>query len=144
MNKKLININLILILVCVLLCVSIICISIIIPKYQIQKENNENIVKEEVRYAHVFYATIREIKIYEDNTTLVLIKGLEVNDINDRGMFYFSIKENTELLWRGTEIKLSDLKEGQTVSIFSIGDVLESSPATLTKVVKVLVLDDEL
>ena len=58
--------------------------------------------------------------------------------------FEFSIKDDTELLWRGTEIKLSDLKEGQNVSITSIGSVLESSPAVLTKVARVILLDDEL
>ncbi len=144
MSKKSINIKLILILFCVFLCTSIVCISIIISNHLNQLGNNENSVEENIRYAHVFYATIREIKRHNDGTTLVLIKGLEINDINDRGAFYFSINENTELSWRGIEIKLSDLKEGQNVSITSIGNVLESSPAILTEVAEVIVLDDEL
>lgn len=94
-------------------------------------------------YADVFYAKIEEINT-SNGKTIIFIKGLEINDINSRGTFFFSVDNATELLWRNTKIKLSDLKEGQNVSITSIGDVLESSPAKLTKVARVIVLDDEL
>ena len=97
----------------------------------------------EYAYADVFYAKIEEINT-SNGKTIIFIKGLEINDINSRGAFFFSVDNDTELLWRNTKIKLSDLKEGQNVSITSIGDVLESSPAKLTKVARVIVLDDEL
>ena len=67
-----------------------------------------------------------------------------MNDINHRGLFEFSIKDDTKILWRGTEIKLSDLKEKQNISITSIGVVEESYPARLTNVSRVILLDDEL
>jgi len=108
------------------------------PVNTVNHDNNKEYV-----YGDVFYAKIKKVSTYNSITT-ILVEGLEVNDINHRGLFEFSIKDDTELLWRGTEIKLSDLKEGQNVSITSIGSVLESSPAVLTKVARVILLDDEL
>ena len=91
----------------------------------------------------VFNAKIKEIR--ENNgITTILIEGLETNDINHRGEFDFSIDNDTELLWNNTKIEISDLKEGQNVSITSTGEVLESYPAQLTKVTKIIVLEDEL
>ena len=58
--------------------------------------------------------------------------------------FDFSIDNDTELLWNNTKIEISDLKEGQNVSITSTGEVLESYPAQLTEVTKIIVLEDEL
>ena len=99
--------------------------------------------KLEQKDADVFYATIEEIREYNGITT-VLVKGLDVNDINHRGEFDFSIDNDTELLWHGTKIEISDLKEGQNISITSTGEVLERYPAGLTKVTKIVVLDDKL
>ena len=99
----------------------------------------------------VFKATIKEIREYNGITT-ILIKGLESNDINYRGEFEFSVDNDTKLLWiepystksSYTEIELSNLKEGKNVSITSIGEVLESYPAKLTKVTEVVVLEEKL
>ena len=91
----------------------------------------------------VFNAKIKEIREHNGITT-ILIEGLETNDINHRGEFDFSIDNDTELLWNNTKIEVSDLKEGQNVSITSIGEVLESYPAQLTEVKKIIVLEDEL
>lgn len=60
---------------------------------------------------NTFYATIKRISEY-NGITSVLIEGLESNDINYRGEFDFSIDNDTQLLWKNTKIKLSDLKEG--------------------------------
>ena len=91
----------------------------------------------------VFNAKIKEIREHNGITT-ILIEGLETNDINHRGEFDFSIDNDTELLWNNTKIEVSDLKEGQNVSITSTGEVLESYPAQLTEVTKIIVLDDKL
>ena len=99
--------------------------------------------EEELNNADVFYAKIKRISEYNGVTT-VLIEGLETNDINHRGEFDFSIDSDTELLWKESKIELSSLKEGQNVLITSTGDILERYPAGLTKVTKVIVLDDEL
>lgn len=91
----------------------------------------------------VFNAKIEKITEY-DGITTVLIEGLDTNDINHRGKFDFVVTEKTKLLWRGTKIELSDLKEGQTISITAAQEVLLRYPAGLTGVTKVIVLDDEL
>lgn len=129
------------------------------PEYQYGAENTIEVkindkwlvfrlkdVKEDV-----FNAKIKRISGHNGITT-VLIKGLESNDINHRGEFDFSIDNNTQILWiepkstksSYTAIDSSKLKEGQNISITSTGYVLEISPAQLTKVTKVIVLEDEL
>lgn len=109
-----------------------------------EKKYKEELQKNDYNIGNdVFNAKIKEIKEYNGITT-VLIEGIESNDINYRGEFDFSIDNDTELLWKETKIELSSLKEGQNVSITSMGEVLESSPAKLTKVIKVVVLDNEL
>lgn len=92
---------------------------------------------------HAFNARIEKIKKYNGITT-ILIEGIESNDINHRGKFNFSVDNDTELLWKETKIELSSLKEGQYVSITSTGRIMEIYPAVLTKVVKVVVLDEKL
>lgn len=71
------------------------------------------------------------------------VKGLDVNDINGRGEFTFSAKENTRLIWRGTEILLSDFQSGDNIAFFWNGVVLESYPAQVQNVVMIKLLDDE-
>lgn len=129
---------------CIILVI-IIAIGLIFFVIDYSKFNNEQkaISNSEQNEADVFYATIEKITKYNGITT-VLVKGLDVNDINHRGEFDFSIDANTELLWHGTKIEISDLKEGQNISITSTGEVLERYPAGLTKVTRVIVLDDEL
>lgn len=85
-----------------------------------------------------FYAEITEIT---DN--ILYVRGLDVNDINYRGEFTFSIIEETELLWRGTKIELSELDEGDNIAITFEGEILESYPAQIKEVVKIQLLDDE-
>lgn len=99
----------------------------------------------------VFNAKIKKIQEYNGITT-ILIEGLETNDINHRGQFEFSIDDDTKILWiepeslksSYTELKASDLRKGQTVSITSTGHVLESYPGKLTKVSKIILLENEL
>lgn len=90
-----------------------------------------------------FYAKIKKISEYNGVTT-VLVEGLETNDINYSGEFEFSIDDDTKLLWKETKVELSDLKEGQNVLITSAGEILERYPARLTRVIKVVVLENEL
>ena len=91
----------------------------------------------------VFYASIEKISEY-NGITSILVKGLDINDINYRGEFSFSINNETELLWRHTKIDISSLKVGQNISITHTGEVLTIYPAQLTKVTKIMVLDDEI
>ena len=90
-----------------------------------------------------FYAMIEEISEYKGNYSL-LVKGLEVNDINGRGEFSITIKDTTKLIWRGTKIDITDLKVGQNISITYDGMVLTSYPGQISNVLKIKLLDDEI
>ena len=109
-----------------------------------EKKIEEELQKNDYNIGNnVFNARIKEIREYNGITT-ILIEGLESNDINHRGEFDFSVDNDTELLWKEAKIELSSLKEGQNVSITSTGEILESYPAQLTKVTKIIVLEDQL
>ena len=71
------------------------------------------------------------------------VEGLDVNDINGREEFTFSVKENTRLVWRGTEIPLSDFQSGDMIAFYWRGLILESYPAQVQNVVMIKLLDDE-
>ncbi len=85
-----------------------------------------------------FYATVSDIR---DNA--VTVTGMEVNDINFRGEFCFSVTEETEITWRYTDISLGDLEAGDNVSIAFTGEVMETSPAQIQGVEMIQLLDDE-
>ncbi len=71
------------------------------------------------------------------------VKGLDVNDINGRVEFTFSAKENTRLVWRGTEVPLSDFQAGDRIAFYYRGMILESYPAQVQNVVMIKLLNDE-
>lgn len=87
-----------------------------------------------------FYATITQIR---ENSS-ISVKGLEINDINYRGKFNFSIKDNTIMTWRSESINISDLNVGDTISItFTDETIADIYPTPLNEVVKIQLLDDE-
>lgn len=71
------------------------------------------------------------------------VKGLDVNDINGRGEFTFTAKENTRLVWRGTELSLSDFSVGDKIAFYYSGMVYETYPAQIPDVRIIKLLDDE-
>ena len=71
------------------------------------------------------------------------VKGLDVNDINGRGEFTFSAKENTSLVWRGTELSLSDFQKGDRIAFYYRGEVLLTYPAQIPNVMVIKLLEDE-
>lgn len=127
--------------------VALLCIGFLLGTFVgISRKNREykesNSSQLENQKENVFYASIETIREYNGITSLV-VKGLDVNDINYRGKFSFSIDGDTELLWRYTEIDISSLKVGQNISITHTGEVLTIYPAQLTKVTRIMILDDE-
>lgn len=84
-----------------------------------------------------FYAEITDIRDSD-----IRVQGLDVNDINHRGHFTFTIVEETELVWNGTTMIPSELNVGDLISITYTGGLLETSPAQICEVVKVQLLDD--
>ena len=85
-----------------------------------------------------FYAVISDV---EDGWFTVT--GMEVNDINYRGRFCFSVDEETVILWRYTDLPVEELEAGDHIAVTFSGEVLESSPAILRQVVMLQLLDDE-
>ncbi len=71
------------------------------------------------------------------------VNGLDVNDINGRGEYTFSVNERTRLIWRGTELSLSDFDAGDRIAFFYTGEVLTTYPAQIQNVVRIKLLDDE-
>lgn len=85
-----------------------------------------------------FYASIESI-----NDKFFIVRGLEINDINNRGDFKFTVDDNTEFEWHNTEIRVEDLQVGDTISVTYSSDVAESDPAGIENIIKVVLLDDE-
>lgn len=85
-----------------------------------------------------FYATV-------DRTEgdSLAVTGLEINDVNHRGAFTFSVEEDTVLEWRHVPIALAELEPGDTISVTYTGGIRESYPAGIDGVVRVQLLDDE-
>ena len=88
-------------------------------------------------FAQTFYAIVEQI-----GDGWLLVEGLEVNDINHRSKFTFSIREDTMLVWHYTDLLFEELEVGQNVAVTYTGPVLESYPAQLTNVLRVELLDD--
>lgn len=86
-----------------------------------------------------FYAEIE--KISDENME---VRGLEVNDVNSRGRFYFTVEDTTVLEWHHTKIVLDDFEVGDTVAVTCSGFVDETYPARIHNVMKIQLLDDEL
>lgn len=84
-----------------------------------------------------FYAEITEV--YESS---LLVDGMEVNDYNHRGEFVFSVSDDTNIRWRGTELNFEDLDTGDNVAIYYSGSVAESYPAQISHVYRIELLDD--
>jgi hypothetical protein len=85
-----------------------------------------------------FYATVESI-----NGNSFVVQGLEVNDINSRGQFTFTVEDTTALEWHNTEIQISDLQAGDTISVTYSGGITETYPAGIENIIKIVLLDDE-
>ena len=107
--------------------------------YKVAYDRIERSAEAQNNETQTFYATI-----VEADDTHFLVKGIEANDINYRGEFTFSIKEETSYTWRGTEISPSDLEVGDTISITFSGEVLTIYPVIISNVIKVQLLEDEI
>lgn len=85
-----------------------------------------------------FYAKITGI-----SDTIFYVQGIGLNDINYRGEFDFRVISETELVWRGTPMSITEFDVGDNIAITYTGEILERYPAHITDVVKIQLLDDE-
>lgn len=82
-----------------------------------------------------FYATVESI-----NNNTVVVEGLDINDANGQGEYVFEITDTVKVLYNNESISLDKIKSGDNISITYTGEVLESSPAKLTNVLKICLL----
>ena len=90
-----------------------------------------------------FYAKIDSIR--EDNGTIhISATGLDVNNINWRGKYNFSIKESTDIVWRGVKIPVSDLGVKNNIAITITDETIpDVMPTPLQEIEKIELLDDK-
>ena len=91
-----------------------------------------------VNIPQTFYAEITDI-----SDELFTVDGLDINDINYRGSFTFSVYEETNLVWRGTEMQIEEFDVGDIISVSFVGYIQERYPGHILDVVQVQLLDDE-
>ena len=92
----------------------------------------------EIVYAPTFYATVKEVSAHG-----LMVEGLEINQINYRSLYHFAVDEQTQLVYRGTPVELSNFRPGLTVAVSFTGYILETHPVGLTEVCRVEILDDD-
>ena len=68
---------------------------------------------------------------------------MEVNDINFRGRFRFSITEGTKITWRYTDIIANDLDVGDNIAITFTGEILKTDLGHIQQVEVIQLLRDE-
>lgn len=90
-----------------------------------------------------FYAKIDSIR--ENNGTIHIgATGLDVNNINWRGKYNFSVKENTDIIWRGVKIPVSDLGVKNNIAITITDETIpDIVPTPLQEIEKIELLDDK-
>ena len=121
-----------------------ICISFVVGLFVGQKNAPKNDLAISKIYGQTFYAKIESIKQYNDGSFHLNVKGLEINDINYRGDFTFKVTDSIDMTWQGQKISISDLKEGDIISITFTDEIITSiSPTPLQEVVRVQLLMDK-
>lgn len=90
-----------------------------------------------------FYAKIDSIR--ENNGTIhISATGLDVNNINWRGKYNFSIKESTDIVWRGVKIPVSDLGVKNNIAITITDETIpDVVPTPIQEIEKIELLDDK-
>lgn len=90
-----------------------------------------------------FYAKIDSIR--ENNGTIhISATGLDVNNINWRGKYNFSVKENTDIIWMNMKIPVSALGAKNNIAITITDEIiLDIVPTPLREIEKIELLDDK-
>ena len=89
-------------------------------------------------YQPTFYAEVEERE--ED---YFLVKGLDINDVNHRGLYNFTVTKETILMWNFTKLTLNEIPKSALIAISYQGPVSESFPANIKNVTKVVLLDEK-
>lgn len=122
--------------VAIVLTIAVLIVGILISYFSGYKagyDSYEKRVKTSAFDIQTFYAEVKEVG---DNT--ILVEGISLNDESHRGEFRYDVWEETKLEWHNTPISLSDLDEGDLVSI-----TLITGGGGITDIFKIQLLDDE-
>ena len=92
--------------------------------------------KEQLLGVESFQSFWGVIKSVDQESRIMLVGGIPENDINHRMDSYLTISDKTLIMDSGTQknIKLSELKTGDSVRITYHGPVLETSPVQISDV----------
>lgn len=88
--------------------------------------------------SQTFYAVITQ-----KSGSHLIVEGIPENDINHRWSFRFTMEEKVPILWRGVELTLDDLDEGDLIAVTYSGSVMEISPAIIQNILKIQLLEDQ-
>lgn len=72
--------------------------------------------------------------------TVILVKGLEDNEVNYRGEFWLAVTEETRITQSGEPVDVSALTPGTQVRVIFTGEVMESYPMQIAHVQEIQIL----
>lgn len=100
-----------------------------------QKYHSADIITVIPKQGTTFYALVLNV-----NGNSVFAEGLEINGLNNSGLFRFTVEEDTEVTYNGVEKTVSDITAGDIIAVTSVGTVLEMYPSTYTDITRVSLL----
>jgi len=126
LNKVAIVLTIVILIVCILISY--------ITGYKVAYDTyEENLSQTSTFDIQTYFAEVKEVG---GNT--LLVEGISLNDENYRGEFKYDVLEETKLEWHNTPISLSDIDEGDLVSITLVVD-----QTGVADIFKIQLLDDE-
>ena len=100
-----------------------------------QKYHSADIITVIPKQGTTFYALVLNV-----NGNNIFAEGLEINGSNNRGLFDFTIADDTKITYNYTEIEASDISAGDIIAVTSSGTVLETYPSTYLGITQVSLL----
>ena len=129
-----------------LLVYSVLIISVSYYYGKAKAQTNKSVTEDNFEETIISYEDTCTIyaQITDIQDDVIYIKGNEINDINGRGNYFFTVSDDTKILWRSTDISKSDLHVNDNISITYTGCVEMSDPANIETVLRINLLDDEI
>lgn len=105
--------------------------------YKIGVEKNKNVSLNEKYVLKTFYATITDI-----SGKNIVVKGLDINNIDFRNKFLLPYNDNTNIEWQNKKINVNDLNIEDTIAITFDGTISKTNPVTIKNIIKIELLND--
>lgn len=100
-----------------------------------QKYHSADIITVIPKQGTTFYALVLNV-----NGNNIFAEGLEINGLNNSGLFHFTVEEDTKVTYNGVEKTVSDITAGDIIAVTSVGIVLEMYPAKYLGITQVALL----